>query len=148
MKIRISIASAQYEEVKNELEKLGIEVSDDAPFVLSAAEGYSDWLAVRQEKEHIHIPVSSIIYIESLGHDVLVHAENGIYQSGERLAQLEKALDPSLFLRISNSVIIARKHVKKITAAFTQKFILTLSDGSKADVTRSYYYIFKREFGI
>lgn len=44
MKIRLNISSSQYEEVKNELEQHGIEVSDNAPFVLSAAEGYSDWL--------------------------------------------------------------------------------------------------------
>ena len=28
------------------------------------------------------------------------------------------------------------------------KFILTLSDGRRVDVTRSYYYIFKDFFGI
>lgn len=148
MKIRINIPSSQYEEVKRQLEEHGIEVNDDAAFVLGLSEGYSDWLGVKQEKEHLHIPVSSIIFIESLGHDVLVHTKDGVYNAAERLVQLEQTLDPALFLRISNSVIIAKKHVKKITAAFTQKFILTLSDESRVDVTRSYYYIFKREFGI
>ncbi|MBR3349493.1 MAG: LytTR family transcriptional regulator [Solobacterium sp.] len=148
MKIRLNISSSQYEEVKSELEKHGIEISDDAPLVLSAADGYSDWLSVKKEKEHLHIPVSSVVYIESLGHDVLVHSKDGVYMSPERLTQLEQSLDPACFLRISNSVIIARKQVRKITAAFTRKFILTLSDGSKVDVTRSYYDIFRREFGI
>lgn len=148
MKIRLNIPSSQYGEVKTELEKHGIEISDDAPLVISAANEYSDWLNVKQDKEHLHIPVSSVIFMESLAGEVLVHTQNGVFQTHDRLAQLEKTLDPSLFLRISNSVIIARKSVRKITAAFTQKFILTLSDGSQADVTRSYYYIFKREFGI
>ena len=31
MKIRLNIPASQYEEVKNDLEKHGIEVSDDAP---------------------------------------------------------------------------------------------------------------------
>ncbi len=148
MKIRISVPSPQYEEVKNELEKHGIEVSDDAELVLMSADEYPDWIAVRLEKEHMHIPVSSIIFIESIGHDVLVHTDTQTYQSTERLTALENLLDPSKFLRISSSVIIARKHVVKIKAAFTQKFILTLSEGSQVDVTRSYYYIFRKEFGI
>ena len=148
MKIRLNIPASQYEEVKNDLEKHGIEVSDDAPLVLSSVSGYSDWLEVRQDKDHLHIPVNEVIYIESFGHDVLVHTKDGIFNSSERLSYLEKTLDPSLFLRISNSVIIARKQVKKIRAAFTRKFTLTLSNGSEVDVTRTYYDIFRKEYGI
>lgn len=38
----------------------------------------------------MHIPVSSVIYIESLGHEVLVHTKDGVYMSSGRLIQLEK----------------------------------------------------------
>ncbi|MBQ9823204.1 MAG: LytTR family transcriptional regulator [Solobacterium sp.] len=148
MKIQLSIPEAQYEQVKKELEEHGIEVSDRAEYVLNMRGQYSGWLSVRKDREQTHIPVSSVIYIESLGHDVLVHTAEGVYNSSDRLVQLEKTLDPALFLRVSNSVIIAKKHVKRITAAFTRKFILTMSDGSIADVTRSYYDIFRQEFGI
>jgi two-component system response regulator LytT len=148
MKIQLNIPADRYERVKKELEELGIEISSDAEYVLSTVSGYSDWLSVRRDKEQLHIPVSSVIFIESIGHDVLVHTKSGVYNSSARLVQLEKILDPSLFLRISSSVIIARNHVRRITAAFTRKFILTMSDGSSADVTRSYYDIFRKEFGI
>ena len=52
------------------------------------------------------------------------------------------------FIRISKSVIIAKSSVKKIRPALTMKFVLTLSDGSLVDVTRSYYTNFRRFFNI
>lgn len=39
----------------------------------------------------MHIPVSSVIYIESIGHEVLVHTKDGVYMSSGRLIQLEKS---------------------------------------------------------
>ena len=43
---------------------------------------------------------------------------------------------------------IAKSSVKKIRPALTMKFVLTLSDGSLVDVTRSYYTNFRRFFNI
>ena len=45
-------------------------------------------------------------------------------------------------------MIIARRHVKKIRPALSMKFILTLSDGTVVDVTRSYYSAFREFFNI
>ncbi|MBO4419873.1 MAG: LytTR family transcriptional regulator [Oscillospiraceae bacterium] len=73
---------------------------------------------------------------------------DGVYQTADRLYQLCLLLDPKQFLRISNSVIIQRRHVKKIIPTMSMKFVLALADGSKVDVTRSYYNNFKSFFGI
>ena len=83
-----------------------------------------------------------------MGHDVFIHTNSEVYKSSDRLWQLEKSLSSDVFLRISNSVIINTKEVKGIKSALSQKFLVTLSDGSRVDVTRSYYYIFKSKFGI
>ena len=57
-------------------------------------------------------------------------------------------LDNTKFIRVSNCAIIARLHVKRIKPSISMKFILTMSDGSLVDVTRSYYSSFKDFFGI
>ena len=57
-------------------------------------------------------------------------------------------LDSEQFMRISNSVIIARNSVRKIKPTLGAKFILTLKNGATVDVTRSYYYIFRDAYGI
>ena len=98
--------------------------------------------------KRVRISADEIISIESLGHDIMIHTKRGEFKADERLYQLERMLNPEQFLRISNSVIVARHQISRITPVLSSKFILTLSNGKNVDVTRSYYYIFKDYFGI
>lgn len=148
MKISLSVSEESYKDIEKKLLALGFIIDDDAPFVLTERNRYAEFICGKDEDVSCHIPVSEVVYIESMGHDIFVHTKDKTYRCTDRLWQLEKALDPALFLRISNSVIIAKTQIKGIRSALSQKFTVTLSDGNKVDVTRSYYYIFKNEFGI
>ena len=148
LKIKLEVSKEKYKELEEKLISLGLEIDDEAEFILTEKNKFSDFISCRKNNEICHVVVSEIIFIESMGHDIIVHTNEGRYRSGSRLWELEKSLNPELFLRISNSVIISNKKVKKIKSALSQKFILTLENGSSVDVTRSYYYIFKNEFGI
>lgn len=148
LKIKLEVSNEKYKETERLLIEAGFELDDDAEFVLTQRGHYSDFLSGKKDEASCHIPVGEIVYIESMGHDIIIHTADAAYRCGERLWQLEKSLNPSEFLRISNSVFIAKKHIKRIKSALSQKFIVTLSDGSTVDVTRSYYYIFKNVFGI
>lgn len=148
MKIKLEISDENYPLVAKTLLEKGIELSDEADFILFEKDRYSSYISCRDEDITCHISTVKVLYIESMGHDITVHTEDGDYKCGETLAQLERFLNPNEFIRISKSVIIARKSVVGIRAALSQKFTLTISNGDKVDVTRSYYYIFKNYFGI
>ena len=144
MKIKLEVRNEKYKEIEEIFISLGIEIDDDADFILTEKNHFSDYICCRKNEDICHVLVSDIIYIESMGHDINLHTIDETYRVKNRLWQLEKSLNPEYFLRISNSVIIAKKKVKKIKAALSQKYILTLDGGSNVDVTRSYYYIFSR----
>ena len=150
MEIKLAVSNELYEEIKNALLDRGITVSDSAELVLYEADRYTDNLIVKGQEDSARyvVPASEIIIIESFGHTVEVHTKSGTYRSCDRLYQLANLLDPDKFLRISNSVIIAKDKVKQITPSLSMKFSLTMENGKKVDVTRSYYYIFKEAFGI
>ena len=150
MKVRLAVRQERCEEVRATLAGCGIEIDAGADLVLSEADGFPDTLLVRDpaDGEWVVLPVREIISIETFGHSVEVHAQGKTYQSQDRLYRLAALLDPERFLRISNSVVVARDQVRRIKPALSMKFILTLSDGRRVDVTRSYYYIFKDFFGI
>ena len=150
MEIQLAVSNERYEELKNVLLQLGITVSDSADLVLHEVNRFADNLIVKRQEDGSHhvVPVSEIIIIESFGHTVEVHTNRGSYRSSDRLYQLTNLLDPDKFLRISNSVIIAKGKVKQITPSLSMKFSLTMENGKRVDVTRSYYYIFKEAFGI
>ena len=151
MKVKLAVSEENYEKIEQELREHGIEIDDAAALVLTEQDRYVSHLTVREMREdgaRLHIDIDNIVAIEAFGHTIEVRTEKEVYQSSDRLYQLQMMLDPKQFIRVSNSVIINRSMIKEIRPTFSQKFILTMKDGSRADVTRSYYNSFKRAIGI
>lgn len=150
MKIRLDVSEALAEELRERLEAGGFELAEDAELILTRKSGFATFLRTRDEDgQAIHVAVEEIVYVESMGHDVWVHTDAGErWRCGDRLWQIEKSLNPEQFMRVSHSVIVNRKKIRRIRAALSQKFLLTLSDGTAVDVTRTYYYGFKEAMGI
>lgn len=149
MKIQLAVSRERYDALKAALEERGITVDDDADLVLRERSRFPDSLTVKaKDGSRVFLPVEEIVLIETCGRSMEVHTETATYQARDRLYQIERLLDPAEFLRISNAVIIAKRKVRRITPALSMKFTLTMVGGRTADVTRSYYYIFRDAFGI
>ena len=148
MKIKLIASEENYEKLAQELTSMGIELSDSADLVLTEQNVVISHLIGKKGDEIYRINVSDISHIESFAHDVIAYTDKDSFKISERLKTLTTILDPSSFIRISNSVIISVDHIKSIKPAFTQKFIVTMKNGARVDVTRSYYYIFKEFIGI
>lgn len=148
MKIKLSVSHAKYDSIKTQLIEHGIEVDNDSCFVLIEENHYSDFIMGKKDGELSPVPIKEIVFVETFGSDVLMHTGSESYYISERLIRLESMLDPSEFLRVSNSAIVSLKRIKKIRPTFSSKFILTMDNGSKVDVTRSYYARFKEFFGL
>ena len=134
--------------IRSELQKLGIEDDVNAEYQIIRKNAGVRYIQGKLKEQQFFVDVKDIIFIESLGHDVVIHTKGDSYNSRERLRYLETVLDTDTFLRISNSTIINKKHIRRIEASVFQKFVLHMSDGTKTEVTRSYYYNFKDVFGI
>lgn len=148
MKIKLMVSEDKYTQIARELIEKGFEIDDGAELILSEKNVYVGYLIGKKNDEIFRLRTDNITHIESFAHDVVAHSDGEEYKLGERLRRLEEILDPRNFIRISNSVIVSVSHIKSIKPALTQKFILTLTDGSRVDVTRTYYYIFKEFLGI
>lgn len=136
------------DQMRKELEAMGIRDAQDSEYEIRRRGKCLRYLPGRKEDQQFYISVEDIIFIESMGHDILIHTRDDIYNTSERLKNLEVILDPDKFLRISNSVIVNLKQVKRIESSLMQKFILHMTSGGKVDVTRGYYYIFRDKLGI
>ena len=150
MKIQINVSDEKYAEIERLLLSAGFEIDDDSDFIISEKNRFLPYIIVKNQKgEKVKLMTDDIVFIESFGHSVEIHSTDGnSYNSSDRLYQFTSILDNSKFLRVSNCAIISKAHVKKIKPSLSMKFILTMSDGSLVDVTRSYYNIFKEFFGI
>ena len=128
MKFRINLSDDKADLVKSFLDEHGIETSDDAEFAICEASENASFLTVRDEnRERMRVASEEVIYIEAFGKEIEIHTAGGTYLSTERMYMLETLLDPQEFLRISKSVIIARKHVKKIRASLSMKYLRSVT---------------------
>ncbi|MBR6824452.1 MAG: LytTR family transcriptional regulator [Firmicutes bacterium] len=150
MKIRLAVNREKYPLLQQELESLGIEIDDTADLQLCEAEERADQLLLKHggSGDMVLVEAGDIIYIESFGHKLELHTATATYSCSEPLYRLLLRLNSDRFLRISNSVIINCDRLQRISPTLSMKFVLTMSNGARVDVTRSYYYIFKERFGI
>ena len=150
IRIKLLVSEARYDEIEHELISKGFVLDEDADLILTEKDLFIDYLIVRSDmdNERVRVSTDEIIVVESFGHDIVIHTLQGSFRTSERLYQLERLLNPEQFLRISNSVIVAKNKIKRITPTLSSKFILTMTNGKTVDVTRSYYGIFKDRIGI
>lgn len=148
MQVRLKLNPDRQEQMRRELIDLGLEISDDADLILTEEDYREGEILCRKDGDHYRIPIDDVLYVESMGKEIFVFADNQRFSTKIRLYELEKILPSEKFIRISNSVIIRKNAIKKIRPALGQKFYLTLRNGTVVDVTRSYYCRFKDYYGI
>ncbi|MCR4766927.1 MAG: LytTR family transcriptional regulator [Saccharofermentans sp.] len=134
--------------IRADLLKSGIEDDPESEYILIRKGVGVNYIAGKREDQQFYLAISDVCFIESMGHDILIHTSDGTYNSGDRLKALEQVLPADRFLRVSSSAIVNLKMIRRIESTLMQKFILHMSNGSKVDVTRSYYYIFRERIGI
>lgn len=148
MKIKLMVSRKRYDKIVAELEQKGIEIDNSSTLVLVEENDFADFLMGKKDGGLTPVGVGEIVFIETFGNDVILHTMVEEYKISERLIRLESLLNPTEFLRISNSVIVSVKRIKSIRPTFSSKYILTLQDGTTVDVTRSYFNRFKEFFGL
>ncbi len=148
MRIKLRLNKTTQESIQGELIEKNIEISEESKLILTEENYIGDTLECRDEEGIVIVNTENICYMESVGHDVYVYADNMQYKTRLRIYQLEKFLPPDQFIRISNSIIIKKNSIRHIKPALSCKFYLTLINGDVVDVTRTYYYKFKEFYGI
>ncbi|MDF2698902.1 MAG: two component transcriptional regulator, LytTR family [Haloplasmataceae bacterium] len=91
--------------------------------------------------EKVKINLSDIIYLEALGHYVLVHTKDQNFEIKKSLNELMKELNSDMFISVHRSFLVNIKHVEKIN-----KDTCLLSNNEEISVSRSNYQKLNERF--
>ena len=91
---------------------------------------------------------SALIRCYAAAGKVYAVTEGGEYTLRLRLYELEERLDPTQFVRISNSEIIRLQRAKSFDLSLAGTICVRLSDGSTSYVSRRYMSRIKQLLGI
>lgn len=97
-----------------------------------------EYLAVRTNAKTIILKTGEIDWIEAEGDYVVIHSLGKKHLVRGRISDLESRLDPARFVRIHRSSIVNLDRVKELEPLFSGEYSLSLKDGSKLTVSRSY----------
>ncbi|HJQ38217.1 MAG TPA: LytTR family DNA-binding domain-containing protein [Thermoanaerobaculia bacterium] len=84
------------------------------------------------------VKAADVLWIESAGNYVKLHTKSGDHIARTSLRELEKRLDPALFVRVHRSAVVNVDCIKKLEPYFHGEYIITLKDGSRLTSSRSY----------
>jgi len=131
--------------VQDNLEAVGLGVSDKADFIISENIFKDRHLVGTINDQPFLLDYKDIKLIESYGPEVSAYYKDQTtpYQLDQKLYQLEKGLVAKGLIRINKSQIINIRHIQEIIPHVGQKFLLELKNKQEVYVNRSYYKSFK-----
>lgn len=98
--------------------------------------------------EKIMLPTRDILRIYTENQRVMVQDAKGIYNTPEKLYELEGRLDEGQFFRISKSEIVNLKKIKRLDLNITGTIKVILSDGTETYTSRRNVTKLKQILGI
>ncbi|MBP1560222.1 MAG: LytTR family transcriptional regulator [Oscillospiraceae bacterium] len=109
-------------------------VREIAAFVKSRQGQLSGTLEGRQ----YGIAVSEIMYIESVDNKTFIYTAAKVYESKQRIYELEDILKPKHFLRISKASLVNLMKITSVKPAMGGRFSAVLSNGEEVIISRKY----------
>ena len=109
-------------------------VREIADFVRSRQGMLSGTLEGRQYA----VAVSEIMYIESVDNRTFIYTESKVYESKQRIYELEDILKPKHYLRVSKAALVNLMKISSVKPALGGRFSAVLSNGEELIISRKY----------
>lgn len=105
-------------------------------------------IAVSLEGRILLIDCDSILYMTSADGKCTIFTDNQAYTISETLTMLEKKLSGSMFLRVHRSYLVNVEHISEIEPWFNSTYNITMKNGVKVPVSRTYVKDLKELIGF
>lgn len=122
-------------------------LDDSVIRLLNALKHGKDKLSLYKDSTIALVDDSDILYFESVDDRVFAYTENQVYESRQKLYQLEEEL-PSNFLRASKAVIVNINRIENLAPDFSGRIEATLSNDCKVIFSRMYVPVLKQHLGL
>lgn len=124
----------QPEVVEIHCHKISDEVKEIVAFVKSRQGQLTGVIDDRQ----FEIALGDIFYIEAVENKVFIYTQSKVYETKQKLYELEGVLKEKKFLRISKSTLLNLMKISSIKPALNGRFTAVLYSGEEIVISRKY----------
>ncbi|MBQ8148154.1 MAG: LytTR family transcriptional regulator DNA-binding domain-containing protein [Lachnospiraceae bacterium] len=114
------------------------EVSEEVREIVAFVKSRQGQLSGIQEGKQYEVPVTDICYIEAVDEKVFLYTIKQVYETRQRLYELEEVLKEKYFLRVSKSLLLNLMKVKSIKPALNGRLTAVLKNGEEIIISRKY----------
>lgn len=130
----LKIARSEPEELEIRCHEETEEVKDIITFVKSR-QGKLTGICEGQQHE---IPIVDVYYVETVDNSVFIYGQNKVYETKQKLYELEGMLREKYFLRVSKSLVLNLMKIKSIKPALNGRYSAILHSGEEVIISRKY----------
>jgi two-component system LytT family response regulator len=99
---------------------------------------YLERISVKSSGRIYFVNTRDIIRIKAAGKYLDIMDSGGAHTIRKTMTQMEKQLDPEIFIRVHRSVIVNIRHIKEMQHWYKNEYVLFLSNGEKYTSGSSY----------
>ena len=114
------------------------EVTEEIKEIVSFVKTRQGMLTGLQEDRQFEVPVSEVCYIEAVDNKVFLYTAKQVYETRQKLYELEELLKEKYFLRVSKSLLLNLMKVRAIKPALNGRFTAVLQSGEEIIISRKY----------
>ena len=115
------------------------EISDEVMSLANSIKGQKSFLLASKDGEMFKLDTKEIFYIESVDNKTFIYCKNNIYETKQKLYELEEILKGTKFFRCSKSMI---------SPSVNSRFEAKLVNGETAIISRQYVPTLKKKLGM
>ena len=135
MEIKVfKVGKEKPEEVEIRCHELTEEVREIVAFVKTR----QGRLTGMQEGKQFEIAVTDLAYVEAVDNKVFLYTQKQVYETRQRLYELEELLREKYFLRVSKSLLLNLMKIQAIKPAMNGRMMAVLNGGEEIIITRKY----------
>ncbi|MBQ9490226.1 MAG: LytTR family transcriptional regulator DNA-binding domain-containing protein [Lachnospiraceae bacterium] len=141
MEIKIfKVGKEKPEEVEIRCHEMTEEVREIVAFVKTRQGQLTGML----EGKQFEIAVTDLAYVEAVDNKVFLYTQKQVYETRQKLYELEELLREKYFLRVSKSLLLNLMKVQAIKPAMNGRMLAVLRGGEEIMITRKYVSDLKR----
>lgn len=119
-------------------------VSDEVREIVAFVKSRQGQLTATADERQYEIAITDIFYIESVDNKTFICTKGKVYESRQRLYELEEVLKNNRFLRVSKSTVLNLMKVSAIKPALNSRFTAVLFSGEQIVISRKYVPALKK----
>ncbi|MCP4724201.1 MAG: response regulator transcription factor [bacterium] len=105
---------------------------------ISKERKFLDRILIRSGGSVFFLKAEDIDWIEAAAYYVKIHSKKNTYLIREAIGNIEKKLDPSIFMRIHRSYIVNIERIKELIQWSYNQYTVVLKDDTELNLSRNY----------